>query len=465
MKRKHYTINIILSIALIAIVTNQALWVSNMYNSYEKEIILEMNKTLEKAVYMEITERAEDKGGFSLFPMYTEKGDTSRYIQKEIRTMDTTFVVTIDRQDPNANLKIVQYFMKDMNPIGITRLNEFFHEEMLKGKYPIQSTYIEYYNLKDHELIESTQPKAGFSTFISSDMVILDILESMGVKAYVDSPLMTILGRMIFQLVLSVILIIIAILGLFFLGRTIYTQWKQEKMRQTAINSMTHEFKRPIATAIAMIGLIDFYLKRNNNEKAVKYANDTIQELNKLTAYTERIQKISNNEKSTVYVDFSNIEIKPFFDAAYEKYRTSGTLNAIELNRKVDILLNLQTVQTYMYADKLHFPNVLDNLIENAIKYSDKDLVIEINVTDVNNYIRISVKDNGMGISKSDKKHIFEKYYRSRDQAAKRKTGFGLGLTYVKSIVDAHNGKIDVQSEIGVGTEFIILLPVTQIVD
>lgn len=464
MKLKHYTINIILSFVLIAMVTNQALWVRNMYNSYEKEIILEINKTLEKAVYMEVSERTENMGGFSSYSLSTEDGDTSRYIQKEIQTPDTTFVVNIDRQDPNAYLRILQYIYKVTNYslIDVKRINAIFRDEMLKGKYPVQSTSIEYYDLPMEELLETTEPDSGFSSYISSDMITIDILDSMGVKAYVDSPLLTILGRMIFQLAVSIALIIIAIIGLFFLGRTIYMQWKQEKMRQTAINSMTHEFKRPISTSVSMISLISFYLDNNNPEKAVQYADDTIQELNKLTAYTERIQQISNNDKSTVYLDKSDLDINPWFDTVCKKYYSTGDKDSSTPGKKVDIQLNLKTVHAQLYAEKLHFANVMDNLIENAIKYSENDVLVKITMTDVNGFVRISVKDNGMGISKSDKKYIFEKYYRSHNHAAQRKTGFGLGLTYVKSIVEAHNGKIEVESEIGKGTEFIILLPVRQ---
>lgn len=462
MKRKHYTINIILSIALIAIVTNQAFWVSNMYDSYEKEIMQEMNETLEKAVYMEVSERSEGKGGFSSYSLITENGDTARYIRKDIQTPDTTFVVTVDRQDPNAHLQILQFLFNvtGYSPINIQRINEIFLNEMQKGKYPVQSAYIEYYNLQDSVLMESTLPDLGFSVYVSSNMIVIDIMRSMGLKVYVESPLTTILGQMVFQLVLSVVLILIAITGLFFLGRTIYIQWKQEKMRQTAINSMTHEFKRPITTALSMTSLIPYYLENNHVEKATKYAEDTVQELKKLTAYTEQIQQISNNDKSTVHLACDDIEVKPFFNAVCDKYRSPGKNNVAGAEKKVDIQLDLQTTQSYLYADILHFSNVMDNLIENAIKYSNNDLVVRVTVTDVHNFIRISVKDNGIGISQSDKKYIFEKYYRSRNHATQQKTGFGLGLTYVKSIVEAHRGRIEVDSKIGEGTDFIMLLPI-----
>ena len=454
---KHYTINTILSLVFITLVANQAIWIINMYYSYKKEIISEMNTTLEKATYMEVTERCEKEGGFGAFALYPEKGDTTRYIQKKIIGEDTTFMVIIDRQDPNANLKIVQYLFNETGHplIDIKRINEFFFEEMQRGKFPVKNTGIEYYNLQTDTLIESTMPVSAIS-YLYSDMIIIDIMNSMGIKASIENPIMSILGRMIFQLILSIILILIAITGLFLLGRTIYVQWKQEKMRQDAINSMTHEFKRPIATAVSMISLIPYYLQKRNMEKANTYATNTLQELNKLTAYTERIQQISNNDRSTVYLSLTDIEIIPFLKAIQEKYSISAK---DKIKKQIDIQLSLHTMHTHLYADLLHFSNVMDNLIENAIKYSGDILTVILSVTDINNGLQFSVKDNGIGISQSDKKYIFDKYFRSNNRFARQKTGFGLGLTYVKSIIEAHNGKIEVNSTVGEGSEFIIYMP------
>lgn len=102
----------------------------------------------------------------------------------------------------------------------------------------------------------------------------------------------------------------------------------------------------------------------------------------------------------------------------------------------------------------------MDNLVENAIKYVKGDLTLILSASDINNKLKISVKDNGISISKSDQKYIFDKYYRSKNRFTRQKTGFGLGLTYVKSIVEAHNGSIDVHSKIGKGSEFIVCMPV-----
>lgn len=121
----------------------------------------------------------------------------------------------------------------------------------------------------------------------------------------------------------------------------------------------------------------------------------------------------------------------------------------------------MNTPQTTVYADLLHFANIMDNLIENAIKYSkDNGVTIDIHVSDEQNKLKISVKDNGLGIAEKDLPRIFQKFYRSEDKSIRHKTGFGLGLTYVKALVDAHAGKLKVSSKIGVGTEFMVYFPV-----
>jgi signal transduction histidine kinase len=450
---------------MIAIVANQVHWVVNMYNSYKKEIILDINKAIEKAVYREVTERSENDGGFSFYSLYTEDGDTSRYIKKTIIGEDTTVNVTIDRQDPNANHKIIQSILNDNAPLNISRLNELFFLEMQSGKFPVKDTYVEHYDMNDNRLISSsrTDLDPGSGRYVSSDMMMIDIENSMGVKAYVGNPVMTLLRRMVYQLVLSVVLIMIAIACLFALGRAITIQWKKEKMRQDSVNSMTHEFRRPISAAVGLVSLIPYYLEKNNVAKASQYALLTINELNKLTAYTSRVQQISNNDKSTLSLDKSEIEVRPFLETLTEKYRSPAKMpGAMGYNNEpVEINLHIRPEHPVIYADRLHFANVIENLIENAIKYSGEDLAVDLAVDYEGEYLRISVKDNGIGISTSDLKRIFDRFYRSGHRAVRRKPGFGLGLTYVKSIVESHGGIVEANSRgVEYGSEFIVLMPV-----
>src|SRR5690606_5008643 len=110
-------------------------------------------------------------------------------------------------------------------------------------------------------------------------------------------------------------------------------------------------------------------------------------------------------------------------------------------------------------ADLVHFSNVIENLIENAIKYSDEHVTITITINDVRDRLEIRVKDDGFGIAEKELPRIFDKFYRSRQKDVQRKVGFGLGLTYVKALTEAHGGEIKVESKLGMGTEFILYFP------
>ena len=176
--------------------------------------------------------------------------------------------------------------------------------------------------------------------------------------------------------------------------------------------------------------------------------------MNKLTLYTKRIQQISNNEKGNLVLNKSIIAIEPFLESLKQRYNLLD-----ESDKKTSVNFAIVTSKKEMCVDLLHFSNVMDNLIENAIKYSVKSAVeINVIVSDVADGLIISVKDNGIGISSIDIKHIFDKFYRVKRAETKDKMGFGLGLTYVKSIVDAHNASIAVVSKLNEGSEFIITL-------
>jgi signal transduction histidine kinase len=304
-------------------------------------------------------------------------------------------------------------------------------------------------------LINSNQPpNAKVDSYIKTDTIHMDILNSIGVVGYLKVSNSAILDKMMYQLILSVLLIVIGILSLFYISRSFIFQLKREKMRQDSVNAMTHEFKRPISSAVAMSSLLQYYLEKDETSRVLDYTNNIQLELNKLTEYTKRIQQISNNEKGNLVLNKTSVEIEPFFNSLKERYLLSA-----DNHEKMELELDIATSQKEMCVDLLHFSNVMDNLIENAIKYSDKAVAeITIGVKAVADGLMISVKDNGMGISSTDRKRIFDKFYRVERAETKNKMGFGLGLTYVKSVIDAHGATIEVVSKLNEGSEFVIIL-------
>lgn len=454
-KTKYAIVNSLITVVLIAIIVNQGVWLRNMYNLHQRELKVNANQIAQSATMLEITERIVLLGGFSAYlSNFNNPNDTSRYVVKQVTTKDSIYSFTIDKKDPNTMYKISQFIIKDDFPIDLDKLTAIF-ESNISLDYDIENIYFDYFDLEKNRLINTNQPtNAKSSGYIKTDTIPLDINNSIGVVGYVKISTTAILNKMMYQLLLSVLMIVIGIVSLFYISRSFVFQWKTEKMRQDSVNAMTHEFKRPISSAVAMSSLIPFYMEKEEIGKVLEYNNSIQLELNKLTHYTTRIQQISNNEKGNLVLNKTNILITPFFESLQQRYNMRD-----EGNTKTIVHLTIDTSKKEMCVDLLHFSNVMDNLIENAIKYSARAVVeIDVSVCDTKDGLCISVKDNGIGISTADKKHIFDKFYREKRAETKNKLGFGLGLTYVKSIVDAHDATIAVESKVNEGSEFIITL-------
>ncbi len=234
---------------------------------------------------------------------------------------------------------------------------------------------------------------------------------------------------------------------LFYLLKTIFTQRKIENLRQDMINAMTHEFKRPIANARGMLNLAEIYLNSGYLQNVGINIKKADFQLDRLAAYKQQILEINRNE-SLLQLDLKKIHIGAFIKTYQESYQDAA-----------NIFISIDTPIEYFKADEIHFTNVMDNLIENAIKYSVEKAEIAIRIYDNNSKLIFSVKDQGIGISSSEKKYIFEKFYRVNSKTVMKKDGFGLGLTYVKTVIEAHQGQITVDSTPEKGSTFNIEIP------
>lgn len=455
-KKRYVVVNGLITVVLLVIIVNQMVWLNNMYNLFGREFRTHVNESLQNTVYMELTERTETMGGFSVYsPNFSSPGDSSRFFLKDVVTADSTYTFTLDKNDPNTSHKIVQFVLKHFLSINLNRLSSIF-KESIHERYAVQKAWFDYLDLINDTVISTDRPEnILLDAYILTDTIPLDIENSIGVVGYVENPRTIILDNMRKQLILSVLLIMIGVVSLFYISRSFVFQWKTEKMRQDSVNTMTHEFKRPISSAVAMASVIPFYLEKKETGRVLEYVGNIEISLNKLTYYTKRIQQISNNEKGRVMLDKTAVEIAPFFESLKQRY-----LSSKEYEKEIIMELHFATSKKTMNVDLLHFSNVIDNLVENAIKYTvESTAMVDINVTDtVDDGLKISVKDNGIGISSTDKRYIFDKFYRVKRKETKNKIGFGLGLTYVKSIIDAHGGDITVNSELNKGSEFIIHL-------
>ena len=248
----------------------------------------------------------------------------------------------------------------------------------------------------------------------------------------------------------------IVFLVLIFFGFSLATIIKQKRLSEVItdfINNMTHELKTPIATISLSSEMIMRLDSVDDLEKAKKYAGIIFKENKRLETQVERVLNIStlDTENTTLNkksLDFHEllVEVKDTFD--FNQLANGGKI-LIENNASVF------TIQ----ADPIHITNVVYNLLDNAVKYCSTKPFISITTKNERNYLVIEIKDNGIGIRKEDLKMIFDKFYRVSTGNIHDIKGFGLGLFYVKLIINEHNGSIDVKSKAGEGSTFTIKLP------
>ena len=248
----------------------------------------------------------------------------------------------------------------------------------------------------------------------------------------------------------------IVFLVLIFFGFSLATIIKQKRLSEVItdfINNMTHELKTPIATISLSSEMIMRLEIKDDLEKAKKYAGIIFKENKRLETQVEMVLNIStlDSENTTLNkksLDFHELlfEVKDTFD--FNQLVNGGKIS-IENNASIFVI----------QADPIHITNVVYNLLDNAVKYCASPPEIIISTKTEKKYLVVEIKDNGIGIRKEDLKMIFDKFYRVATGNIHDIKGFGLGLFYVKLIINEHNGTIDIKSKVGEGSTFTIKLP------
>jgi len=252
-----------------------------------------------------------------------------------------------------------------------------------------------------------------------------------------------------------------AIIGfvLLFFGYALSVIIRQKRLSEVKtdfINNMTHELKTPISTiALSSETLLseDF---SNDPERLKRYAGIIYKENKRLENQVERVLNVAKMDKEHLKLKYSKFDLHELINEASDVFE----LNQLETGGQIHILLNAD--RSVIHADEVHIGNVIHNLIDNAIKYCERTPEIIVTTKNIGNSIQIEVSDNGIGIRRENLKMIFDKFYRVPTGNRHDVKGFGLGLYYVKLIIEAHHGKIQVKSIFGQGTTFLINLPLSK---
>lgn len=285
--------------------------------------------------------------------------------------------------------------------------------------------------------------------------VFLDNNKESDYMLYVDFPqrrkflLSSILGMIALSILFTSIIVIAY-------SSAIYQLIKQRRISQIKtdfINNMTHEFKTPIATINLALDSIRNPKIIGDQEKVMRYLKMIKDENKRMNAQVENVLRISKLEKNELNISKERIKLHDIIEDAVSH------IELIVEDRKGYVKVHLNAEKSSVLANETHFTNVIVNILDNAVKYSDESPKIDVYTENIGNNIILKIADQGNGMSKQVQKRVFEKFYREHTGNVHNVKGHGLGLAYVKRIVDDHQGHIAVESEKGKGSVFTIKLP------
>jgi two-component system, OmpR family, phosphate regulon sensor histidine kinase PhoR len=260
------------------------------------------------------------------------------------------------------------------------------------------------------------------------------------------------LKRIAAPILFSVLLMGITILSFVLLYRNLLRQRRLAALKNEFISNITHELKTPIATVGVAIEALRNFNAMHDAERTREYLDISSNELQRLDLLVDKVLKLSMFEKQAVDLRYEDLNLKDIID------EVTGSLR-LQLEKKKASLTVTSEGNLGMQGDKLHLQSVVFNLLDNAIKYSDVEPVINIHLKELEDSIQLNVSDNGIGIAEEYKDRIFEKFFRIPHGDTHNARGYGLGLSYVAHVVEKHRGKIQLESSPGRGSSFTITLP------
>ena len=468
-KRNLYGIIVLMSFSLLGLVAFQWYWVRNYVEANKSELDRDINRVLARTSDRYLNESLEGfdyfsllsdsvqnlspplNNSYNLFHRSNQALSDSSYISPSslLTNMEQDYMVKVNGLINNLLTSISQPKI-----INFDRLLTILDQEL--KAIGITNAYNLAVSNLDNKVIYYKDPE-------SLKVTILYGYKSPVILSSISNPYFTHLfiyhkGKLLFQktwvILLSSFLLVMIVLACFaFALYIIYRQKKVSEVKTDFINNMTHELKTPISTvSLALEALVKFDV-RTNEKRSLNYLDISRRELARLSTMVEKVLNIAQHDKSGLTIKKENLHLHELIQNVVDTIsmqiqKKNGTLDCL-LNAKPDLIK----------ADKVHFSNLLYNLIDNSNKYFIDKPVIRIETKNESNGIILKISDEGIGLSKSEISRIFNKFYRVPTGNIHNVKGYGLGLSYVKDIIEMHNGILKVTSEKNKGTNFIIFLP------
>lgn len=483
-----------MSAALLGIGVLQVNWIRYAINLNEKNF-----DKLARDAIKSVAERLQDQQDMEAFSSIN--GYATNYYKREVvKGEDGSWAVDIEmgqrQANPNSwavldndcqcenckaervrsiNLIRQQYanYKQTVNKIPVAErispenLGIFLEQELMERGIEIDYNYGVFSSQKnsfviidDHFVVEDATPKEflpGYQNLYNSKYYVTLFANEVPTPGFLmihfPSKASVVWGDVWKNLLGSIIFTGIILFCFIYTILVIFRQKKLSEIKTDFINNMTHEFKTPIATISLAADSINSPMIAGNVDKVKRFAGIIKQENKRMNAQVEKVLQMAVIDKRDFSLKLTEVDLHDVIKSAVEN------INLQVEKKDGKAFAELNANQSVVEGDMTHISNVINNLLDNANKYSPEKPEISVYTRNVANGVEVIIKDKGIGMSKEARKYIFDKFYRVHTGDIHDVKGFGLGLSYVKAMMTAHKGTIDVKSELGKGSSFILFFP------
>lgn len=476
-------------LSLSGIFVYQLFWISGLYHSLQKQNREYITQAIRNADHIELFGRADtisklankrretvsladNRGGTALTTRFRDKDSVISPVRIIEQKADRSYAPEVDEKMKkvlqSATVKVGDDF-SSLGQLGL-QMQRSLHE-VIDSICPIDLAKFDSLltvNLREKDLhlrhFTEIRSLADSSVLASSVPVDTDLLRyrlytweytlyhPKAFYVYVESTRRASLAAMSGMLVSSFLILLILAFSFAYMIRFLIRLKTLEQLKDDFTHNVTHELKTPIAISYAAVESILHYNLLGNKEKAEKYLHLCHEELERLGGMVEQILSLSLEKRKDIRLVIEMLSLNDLIEKIIEQQK-------IKSARPFHVRISFCPEEISLKADRIHLYSIISNLVDNAVKYADKESEIEIKAEAADGNVRICIQDNGPGIPEEYLPHIFDKFYRlpsSRQSAVK---GYGIGLFYVKTMVQKHGGTIAVESIPRKGTCFIITLP------
>ena len=445
MKRTFTIITVLISLSLVGIIAIQISWIKNMVLLKEEQVKEKLRVAIENVG----TELAEHKGSYATGGKRNLLDENFSLNMFKPNTVGQQF--SVDEIKKKLNKSFLEIGLKNVEfefgiaTFGRNGVENYFDRKTEKFAASYSDTV---HNIQF--MYPLTPPSGTAGENLSLDEVFIVMLPN--IDNYV-------LQSLKWRIVTSILFTIIILLAFYLTVRTMLRQKKLGEIKNDFINNMTHEFKTPIATISLAVDAMKNEKVINDREKLGYFSSIIKEENQRMNRQVETILRASQLEKQEIDLNLEPVNVHQLIQDTVDNF-------ALQLeDKKGKVELSLNAKNDLINADEVHFLNLVNNLMDNAVKYAKDNTPPLIKLTTQSNgkNFTLKIEDNGIGMNRDTVKRVFERFYRAHTGNVHNVKGFGLGLSYVKTMVEAHEGDIKAESTLGKGSTFTVDFPLTKV--